>query len=65
VPLWSVYAVAGLCELTAAATGRAAPFTRNFIRIGRVSHWGDTSRARAELIPNLRYRTLAEGLETL
>lgn len=65
VPVWSVYAAAGLCELVAAATGLPAPFTRDFIRIGRVSHWGDTRRARAELIPTLRYRTLTEGLETL
>jgi nucleoside-diphosphate-sugar epimerase len=65
VPVWSVYTVAGLCELVAAATGRPAPFTRDFIRIGRLSHWGDTGRARAELLPTLRYRTLAEGLETL
>lgn len=65
VPIWSVYAVAGLCEVVAAATGKPAPFTRDFIRIGRVSHWGDTRRAREELLPTLRYRTLAEGLETL
>jgi nucleoside-diphosphate-sugar epimerase len=65
VPVWSVYAAAGLCELAAAATGRPAPFTRDFIRIGRLSHWGDTCRAREELIPTLRYRTLAEGLESL
>ncbi|HEY1250772.1 MAG TPA: NAD(P)-dependent oxidoreductase [Thermoanaerobaculia bacterium] len=65
VPAWSVSAVAGLCELAAAATGKPAPFTRDFIRIGRVSHWGDTRRARAELLPTLRYRTLAEGLEIL
>jgi hypothetical protein len=65
VPVWSVYAVAALCELAAAATGRPAPFTRDFIRIGRVSHWEDTTRARAELVPTLRYPTLREGLEAL
>ncbi len=65
VPVWSVYAVAGLCELVAAATGKPAPFTRDFIRIGRVSHWGDTRRTREDLLPTLRYRTLADGLETL
>jgi nucleoside-diphosphate-sugar epimerase len=65
VPVWSVYAAAGLCELAASLSGKPAPLTRDFIRIGRVSHWGDTGRARAELIPTLRYPTLAEGLETL
>ena len=65
VPVWSVYAAASLCELFAAVTGARAPLTRDFIRLGRVSHWGDTRRARAELMPELRYRTLDEGLGTL
>ena len=66
VPVWSIYAVAALCEIFAALTGRPAPLTRDFIRIGRVSHWGDTRRARKELIPDdLRYRTLDDGLATL
>jgi nucleoside-diphosphate-sugar epimerase len=65
VPVWSVYAAAGLCEIVAAAARKPAPFTRDFIRLGRVSHWGDTRRARAELLPQLRYRSLDEGLETL
>jgi len=65
VPVWSVYAAAGLCELVAAAAGTPSPFTRDFIRLGRVPHWGDTRRARAELLPKLRYRSLEEGLETL
>ncbi len=65
VPLWSVYAAAGLCEIVAAAARKPSPFTRDFIRLGRVSHWGDTRRARAELLPQLRYRSLDESLETL
>ena len=65
VPIWSIYAAAGLCEIFATLTGKPAPLTRDFIRIGRVSHWGDTRRAREELIPDLRYRTLDEGLSTL
>jgi nucleoside-diphosphate-sugar epimerase len=65
VPMWSVYAAAGLCEIVAAAARKPSPFTRDFIRLGRVSHWGDTRRARAELLPRLRYRSLDEGLETL
>jgi nucleoside-diphosphate-sugar epimerase len=65
VPVWSVYAAAGLCEAFAALFGTRAPLTRDFIRIGRVSHWGDTARSRAELLPELRYRSFREGLETL
>jgi hypothetical protein len=63
--MWSVYAAAGLCEIVAAAARKPSPFTRDFIRLGRVSHWGDTRRARTELLPQLRDRSLDEGLETL
>lgn len=65
VPMWAIYAAATLCEWLAAIAGRPSPLTRDFIRIGRVSHWGDTRRAREELIPKLEYPTLAEGLSTL
>lgn len=65
VPVWSVYAAAALCEAFAAVFGTRAPLTRDFVRLGRVSHWGDTRRARAELLPELRYRTFKEGIETL
>ena len=65
VPLWLVYATAALCEAGALVAGTPAPFTRDFIRIGRVSHWGDTRRARQELIPALHYPTLQSGLSTL
>jgi hypothetical protein len=39
--------------------------TRDFVRLGRVPHWGDTRRAREELIPELRYPTLDEGIAIL
>ena len=65
VPMWLVYLTASLCELFASVARTRAPFTRDFIRIGRVSHWGDTRRAREELIPELVYPTLASGRATL
>ena len=65
VPLWVVYAAATLCELFAMIARTRSPLTRDFIRIGRVSHWGDTSRAREELVPQLKYPTLTAGLSTL
>jgi len=64
-PLWTIYVVASLCELFAAILGKPSPLTRDFITIGRVSHWGDTKRAREVLIPKLKYRTLEDGLPTL
>jgi nucleoside-diphosphate-sugar epimerase len=65
VPVWLVYSAASLCELFASIARTKSPFTRDFIRIGRVSHWGDTRRAREELIPELVYATLASGRSTL
>jgi len=65
VPMWLVYVTASLCELFATLARTRTPFTRDFIRIGRVSHWGDTRRAREELIPELIYPTLASGRATL
>ena len=65
VPVWLVDATATACELVASIAGTRAPFTRDFIRLGRVSHWGDTRRARQELIPELVHPTLASGRATL
>jgi nucleoside-diphosphate-sugar epimerase len=65
MPVWMIYTAAFLCELFAAILRRPSPLTRDFVRIGRVSHWGDTGRARVELIPKLKYPTLQDGLSTL
>jgi nucleoside-diphosphate-sugar epimerase len=65
LPSWFIYTAAWSCEMFGLVAGTPAPLTRDFIRIGRVSYWGDTRRARAHLIPRLRYPTLETGLETL
>ena len=65
VPIWSVYATAISCEIFASLFSTRAWFTRDFITLGRVPHWGDTARARRELIPNLVHPTLQSGLSTL
>lgn len=65
VPVRLVYAAASVCEAFALMARTRSPFTRDFISIGRVSHWGDTRRAREELIPDLIYPTLAAGRSTL
>lgn len=65
VPGWLVDVTAAACELMASIAGTRAPFTRDFVRLGRVSHWGDTRRARQELIPELVHPTLASGRSTL
>jgi len=65
LPAWMFSMAATLCELFATVAGTPSPLTRDFIRIGRVSHWGDTRRTREELLPRLEHPTLASGLSTL
>jgi nucleoside-diphosphate-sugar epimerase len=65
VPFWTIYASACLCECFATIARTPSPLTRDFVRLGRVPHWGDTGRARRELIPELLYPTLESGLLTL
>ena len=65
MPLWMINAAGSLCEFCAAIARTPSPLTRDFIRIGRVSYFGDTRRARDQLIRELVYPTLKEGLVTL
>jgi len=65
MPFSMIYAAAWLCEWVASVAHTPSPLTRDFVRLGRVPHWGDTSRARTELIPDLVYPTLEAGLSTL
>jgi nucleoside-diphosphate-sugar epimerase len=65
MPLWMIETAAGLCELFALAAGTKSPLTRDFVRIGRVSYWGDTARMRQELLPTLVHPTLRDGIATL
>jgi nucleoside-diphosphate-sugar epimerase len=65
LPFWMIYAAACACELGAMIANTASPLTRDFVRLGRVPHWGDTRRAREELIPELIHPTLESGLSTL
>jgi nucleoside-diphosphate-sugar epimerase len=65
MPLWLIYTAAELCELYSRFTGSVSPLTRDFIDIGRVSYYGDTERMRKDLLPVLKYRTIADGISTL
>jgi nucleoside-diphosphate-sugar epimerase len=65
VPFSLIYAAAFFCECMATIARTPSPLTRDFVRLGRVPHWGDTGRARRELIPQLLYPTLDAGLDTL
>lgn len=65
VPFGLVYAAAWLCENMAMIARTKSPLTRDFVRLGRVPHWGDTRRAREELIPQLIHPSLESGSESL
>jgi len=65
MPLWLIYLAAELCEFYSKITGSLSPLTRDFIDIGRVPYYGDTARMRKDLLPVLKYRTMADGLTTL
>lgn len=65
MPYSLIYAAACLCEGVATIARIPSPLTRDFVRLGRVPHWGDTRRAREELVRDLVYPTLASGLSTL
>lgn len=65
MPLWMIYSGAAFFELLSALTGCHAYLTRDFITIGRASYYGDTSRMRKELLPELKYKTFKDGIDTL
>lgn len=63
MPVWMIMTAAKLSELGSKILGTRSPLTVDFVKIGMVSYYGDTSRMRKELLPTLRYRTYKEGLE--
>lgn len=65
MPLWMIYAAAWLSECFGVIARAPSPLTRDFIRLGRVSYFGDTRRARKHLNPRIEYPSLKEGLFTL
>jgi nucleoside-diphosphate-sugar epimerase len=65
MPYSLIYAAACLCEGGAMIAKTRSPLTRDFVTLGRVPHWGDTRRAREELVPALVHPTLESGLLSL
>ncbi len=65
MPLWMIYAAARACEFWSSLCGTRSPLTRDFIDIGRVSYFGDTSSMKADLTASLSYPTIHQGKETL
>lgn len=65
MPLWMINCAASVFETFSILTGCKSPLTRDFIRIGRVSYYGDTTRMKAELLPKLKYETYIDGIHIL
>ena len=64
-PKWAFYLAAFIVEVFASIFRKPAPITRDFIRIGMVSYFSDTSRMKAELLPELAYPILEDGIDLL
>jgi nucleoside-diphosphate-sugar epimerase len=60
-----IFWVAGMFEFFSYLLRIRSPLTKDFIKIGMVSYYGDTSRMRKELLHDLKYKTYHEGIETL
>jgi nucleoside-diphosphate-sugar epimerase len=65
LPGWTFYFAATVIEAFALVTGKPSPPHRDFIRIGMISHVGDTTRMKEDLLHDLAYPTLDHGLALL
>ncbi len=61
MPAWMIYTAAQVCETVSSLFNLPSPLTRDFVTIGRQSYYGDTTRMRSELLPELQYPTLETG----
>jgi len=64
MPDWMIMTAAQAFELFSALFNTRSPLTKDFVTIGQVSYYGDTKRMRKDLLPELKYKTFEEGLET-
>ncbi|MGD9367924.1 MAG: NAD(P)-dependent oxidoreductase [Desulfobacteraceae bacterium] len=65
MPLWLIYLAAEIFEFVSYVFKTKSPLTKDFIDIGRVSYYGDTSRFRSELLPSLEYSNINEGVNEM
>ena len=65
MPLWLINSAAAVFEGASLLTGCRSPLTHDFVTIGQVSYYGDTSRMKADLLPKLKYNTFRDGISTL
>lgn len=60
-----IFFVARIFEIFSYLFKTKSPLTRDFIKIGMVSYYGDTHRMRNELLKELKYKNYKEGIRTL
>ncbi|MBK8807068.1 MAG: NAD(P)-dependent oxidoreductase [Bacteroidales bacterium] len=60
-----LFFVAQIFEISSSIFGTRSPLTKDFIKIGMVSYYGDNLRMKTDLLPELKYKTYKEGLNTL
>lgn len=65
LPRPAFFAAGACCEAFATIFGTASPLTRDFVEIGMVSHFSDTTRMKRELLPRLAHPSLRAGLNLL
>lgn len=65
MPVWMIMFAASVFEFFSFVFNTRSPLTRDFVKIGMASYYGDTFRMQKELLPRLKYKTIKEGLETL
>ena len=65
LPVWCIFIAAWCCEAWGTIFRTASPLTRDFITIGMASYFSDTTRMKAELLPELTHPTLDQGIDLL
>jgi len=65
MPLWLIYTAAEISEFVSRLCGAPSPLTKDFIDIGRVPYFGDTSRFRKELVPVLEHTDIQCGIQEM
>ncbi|GAB4282698.1 MAG: hypothetical protein Kow0068_07410 [Marinilabiliales bacterium] len=61
MPLWLINTAATLCEIYSGIFDAKSPLTKDFIKIGKASYYGDTTRMKNELLLELKYKDIFEG----
>lgn len=65
MPVWMIMFAARWFEIFSFVFNTHSPLTRDFVKIGMASYYGDTNRMRQELLSQLKYRTIKDGIDTL